>query len=157
MISLRSVLQPEDFSNIVLNELLYSDTPSEVLYQGMERNLYNLVPSRLIMSEGQSSLSLDKEAVVLVFGGAQGITAELTARFSKDYPCHYILVGRSPDPQQGNAEQYYSLKTKEEIRKCLVGEGQLKSPAEIEKKVQELFKNNQILHTIHALKENGAG
>lgn len=156
MISLQSVLQPESFSTIVLNELLYADTPSEVLYQGTERNLYNLVPSRLIMSEDKASLSLDKEAVVLVFGGAQGITAELTARFSKDYPCHYILVGRSPDPQQGNTEQYYVLKTKEELRKRLVEEGELKSPAELEKKVQELFKNNQILHTIHALKHNGA-
>jgi acyl transferase domain-containing protein/NAD(P)H-dependent flavin oxidoreductase YrpB (nitropropane dioxygenase family)/NAD(P)-dependent dehydrogenase (short-subunit alcohol dehydrogenase family) len=156
MISLQSVLQPEDFSKIVLNELLYPDTPSEVLYQGTERNLFNLVPSRLIMSEDKASFNLGKEAVVLVFGGAQGITAELTARFSKDYPCHYILVGRSPDPQQGDTELYYALKNKEDIRKRIIEEGQLKAPAEIEKKVQEIFKNNQILNTINALKNNGA-
>lgn len=156
MISLQSVLEPADFSRIVLNELLYGDAPAEVLYQGTERNLYNLVPSRLIVSDDQAALNLGKEAVVLVFGGAQGITAELTARFAKDYPCHYILVGRSPDPQQAATEAYLTLKTKDEIRKQLIEEGILKAPAEIEKKAQEIFKNNQILHAIHALKNNGA-
>ncbi|WP_245562230.1 type I polyketide synthase [Niabella aurantiaca] len=155
MVSLESVLEPEDFSEIVLNELLSPGAPSEVLYQGRERNIYNLVPSHLIRSNGHTALHLGNEAVVLVFGGAQGITAELTARFSKDYPCQYILVGRSPGPQPGS-NPYGIFKTKEQIRSRLIEEGQLKSPAEIEKKVQQLFKNNQILHTIDALKNNGA-
>ncbi len=156
MISLQSVVEPQTFAQTVWNELCYTDTPAEVLYLGTERNYYNLVPSRLLPGEGQSALNLGKEAVVLVFGGAQGITAELTARFSKDYPCHYILVGRSPGPQQGAPDQYFACKTKEDIRKQLIAEGLLKAPAEIEKKAQELFKNNQILHTMHALQNNGA-
>ncbi|MBZ4192502.1 type I polyketide synthase [Niabella beijingensis] len=154
MISLQSVLDPAAFSTIVLNELLYADRPPEVLYQGTERFRYNLVSSHLTAKEGQTTLHLGKEAVVLVFGGAQGITAELTAGFAREYPCHYILVGRSPHPVGNNP--YAALKTKDAIRKQLIEEGLLKAPSEIEKSVQELFKNNQILHAIKTLENNGA-
>lgn len=156
MISLQSVLEPEAFARIVLQELLYADAPSEIVYRGTARHYYNLVPADLVRSAGAAMPDLDKEAVVLVFGGAQGITAELTNRFAKDYPCHYILVGRSPDPQQHNDGRYTACNTKEEIRNQLIAEGVLKSPAGIEKKAQELFKHNQILQTIQALQRNGA-
>ena len=92
---------------------------------------------------------------MLVFGGAQGITAELTTRFSKDYPCHYILVGRSADPRNGQ-ENFASLKTREEIKQYLIGKGEIQKPAEIEKKTQEIYKYNQILQSIRAMEASGS-
>ncbi|MEM9338592.1 MAG: SDR family NAD(P)-dependent oxidoreductase, partial [Bacteroidota bacterium] len=97
-----------------------------------------------------------RESVVLVLGGARGITAELMIGFAKEYPCHYILVGRSPEPVPDENDVLNALKTKEEIRKAIIAGGELKTPAEIEQKTQKVFKNNEMLSTLQSFKDNGA-
>jgi acyl transferase domain-containing protein/NAD(P)H-dependent flavin oxidoreductase YrpB (nitropropane dioxygenase family)/NAD(P)-dependent dehydrogenase (short-subunit alcohol dehydrogenase family)/acyl carrier protein len=154
-INLADKLSPEKTAAIALDEILHSEGPAEVIYQDDTRQTLEPVPSRLHIGQ-TSDIQLNKQSVILVLGGAQGITAELTVRFSKDFPCHYILVGRSADPRKHMQEQYAFLKTKDEIRQYLVAQGQLKKPADIEKKTAEIHKYNQILTTIKALEQNGA-
>ncbi|WP_261387510.1 SDR family NAD(P)-dependent oxidoreductase [Chitinophaga pinensis] len=103
-----------------------------------------------------SRIALQEDSVVLVLGGAQGITAELMVRFSKDYPCHYVLVGRSQDPRTQDLPNYTALKTKEDIKQQLIREGEITTPAAIEKRASDIHKFNQILQTIRALEENGS-
>jgi len=146
---------PEKIAAITLDEILHPEGPAEVFYQNDSRQTLEPVPSRLTIGQ-TPDIRLDKQSVILVLGGAQGITAELMVRFSKEYPCHYILVGRSADPRKHMQDQYAFLKTKDEIRQYLVAQGQLKKPADIEKKTAEIHKYNQILQTIHALEQNGA-
>ncbi|TDW99258.1 type I polyketide synthase [Dinghuibacter silviterrae] len=155
MINLQNKLSPDAIAGIALDEILNPDHPSEVFYDHTVRHTHELVPSRL--AEGNvSDINLDKEAVVLVLGGAQGITAELMTRFSKDYPCRYVLVGRSLDPRLEGRDQYRFLKTREEIRQYLLARGTGGTPAEIEKRTEEIFKWNQILNTLSAMEANGA-
>src|SRR5690606_6497963 len=120
--------------------------PAEVIYLNDTRQTLEPVPSRLTIGE-TPDIHLDKQSVILVLGGAQGITSELMIRFSREYPCHYILVGRSADPRKHMQDQYAFLKSKDEIRQYLVAQGQLKKPADIEKKTAEIHKYNQVLHT----------
>jgi acyl transferase domain-containing protein/NAD(P)H-dependent flavin oxidoreductase YrpB (nitropropane dioxygenase family)/NAD(P)-dependent dehydrogenase (short-subunit alcohol dehydrogenase family)/acyl carrier protein len=146
---------PQKVAAIALDEILHPEGPAEVFYHNDIRQTLEPVPSRL--SIGQTpDIQLNKQSVVLVLGGAQGITAELMIRFSKEYPCHYILVGRSADPRKHMPDQYAFLKSKDEIRQYLVAQGQLKKPADIEKKTAEIHKYNQILQTITSLEQNGA-
>jgi acyl transferase domain-containing protein/NAD(P)H-dependent flavin oxidoreductase YrpB (nitropropane dioxygenase family)/NAD(P)-dependent dehydrogenase (short-subunit alcohol dehydrogenase family) len=140
---------------MIIEELLHPDEPAEVIYHNGSRHIFSLIPSQLPAGD-TSQLQLDKNSVVLVLGGAQGITAELMIRFAKDYPCNYILVGRSADPRNTVASQYVSLDSKEAIKKQLIAEGQLTKPADIEKKAGEIHKSNQILNTIRSLEKNGA-
>ncbi len=153
-INLMSRLSPENMALITLDELLHTDEPAEVFYNETGRHIFEQVAEQLAAGR-TPNIHLDKEAVVLVFGGAQGITAELTTRFSKDYPCHYILVGRSADPRNGQ-ENFASLKTREEIKQYLIGKGEIQKPAEIEKKTQEIYKYNQILQSIRAMEASGS-
>jgi acyl transferase domain-containing protein/NAD(P)H-dependent flavin oxidoreductase YrpB (nitropropane dioxygenase family)/acyl carrier protein len=156
MISLAAKLPVPDIATIALNEILNPDEPSEVIYDGRNRQIMELIPSQLVAGLQESHIKLDKEAVVLVFGGAQGITSKLVAHLASEYPCRYILVGRSPDPRTVNLEQFFGMITKDEIRSCLVKQAALKKPAEIEQETSRIYKNNQILQTITALENNGS-
>ncbi|HWK03478.1 MAG TPA: SDR family NAD(P)-dependent oxidoreductase [Puia sp.] len=146
---------PAHIAAILLDELSNVDHHSEVIYQDSVRQTAGWIPSELTI--GQSNgLRLDKDAVVLVLGGAQGITAELMIRFSKEYPCHYILVGRSPDPGTGTPGPQPIPENKEDIRQWLIRQGELKSAADIERRAEQLFKSAQIRQTLQSLENNGA-
>lgn len=154
LVSLETMMSAEEVANITLNEILNPDTPSEIIYHGNKRQIMELIPAELITGLEDSHIQLDKNAVVLVLGGAQGITAELMIHFAKDYPCTYILVGRSADPKSAVQGKAASLKTKDEIRSYLVQQGEFKKPAEIEQETARIYKNNQILNSM-AMLENG--
>lgn len=153
LVGLTEKLPAEVIAEITLNEILNRDKPSEVIYTESGRQILELIPAEL--SKG-APIQLDKDAVVLVLGGAQGITSNLIAHFAKDYPCRYILVGRSPDPRSNGLDQFSSLKTKDEIRNHLIRQGELKKPAEIEQETSRIDKNNQALDTIASLELNGS-
>ncbi|MCX2453793.1 SDR family NAD(P)-dependent oxidoreductase [Pedobacter sp. PLR] len=156
VLSLTNKLTAEQIADLTLNEVLNPDLPSEVIYNENGRQTMELIPEQLVIGTADAQIQLDKEAVVLVLGGAQGITAELTMRFAKDYPCRYILVGRSPDPRSNGLEQFSFMKTKEEIRAYLIKLGEFKKPAEIEQETSRIYKNNQALQTITALEMSGS-
>lgn len=144
---------PESVAGIAVQELRQRDEPSEIIYEGNERFINIPVPSRL--AAGRTSIELEKDSVVLVLGGAQGITAELMIHFAREYPCTYILVGRSENPA-GGTNGASLLKTKEEIRQYLVKRGDLRTPAAIEQETSRIHKANQILQTLHALEATGS-
>ncbi len=154
-IHLNTRLSPGKIASVVLDELVCLDAHSEVFYQDTIRQMMDLVPSELKIGM-QPDLHLDRSSVILVLGGAQGITAELMIRFAREYPCHYILVGRSPDPRTGAPDPLSRHLNKDAIRRSLIAQGELKTPAEIEKRTEEIYKRNQILHTIASLEDTGA-
>jgi len=158
----RSILSYTRFNlktlpSIILDELTVDDSFPEIIYKGTERFLYGIRMEDLIPDEAnvQTNLKLDKDSVVLVLGGAQGISSALTAQLAAEYPCHYILVGRSEqlDDPEGI---YIQLKTQMDIRKHLITVEGMKKPAEIEKKIQKIFKSNQISESIAKIEKIGA-
>jgi NAD(P)-dependent dehydrogenase (short-subunit alcohol dehydrogenase family) len=156
VVSLSTPMSTDDIADITLKEILTPDAPSEIIYQDYKRHIMELVPSQLITGLEESHIKLDKGAVVLVLGGAQGITSELMIHFAKDYPCTYILVGRSADPRDAAQTSADSLQTKDEIRDYLIKQGDIKKPAEIEKEAARIHKNNQIMRTITMMQATGS-
>lgn len=150
-----SIFDPNFLSQIAVDELLTEDeTYTEIIYKDNKRYFAKPKPVTLVKN-GSSHFSLDKDAVVVVFGGAQGITPELISELSKEYPCNYILVGRSDAPTE-EFDKYKSLDSKDKIRRYLITEENMKSPSEIEKKVQKIFKTNQINENVAKIEQNGA-
>lgn len=150
-----SIFEPNLLSQIAVDELLTQDDAyTEIIYKDNKRYFAKPKPVTLVKN-GSSHFSLDKDAVVVVFGGAQGITPELISELSKEYPCNYILVGRSDAPTE-EFDKYKSLDSKDKIRRYLITEENMKSPGEIEKKVQKIFKTNQINENVAKIEQNGA-
>lgn len=157
LISLSSPQQIDQIAEIALKEILSTDKPSEVIYKNDQRHKVDIIPSPLSTGLEEAHIQLDQKCVVLVLGGAQGITSELTKHMSQAYPCTYILVGRSADPRDeaSNVKELEAMKTKEEIRSYLIKSGTFTSPSEIEKETIKVFKNNQILRTIRDMEQMG--
>lgn len=156
LISLTSPQQIDQIAEIALKEILSTDKPSEVIYKNDQRHKVDIIPSPLSTGLSEAQIQLDKDSVVLVLGGAQGITSELAKHMSQAYPCTYILVGRSEDPRnQATNRELEVMKTKEEIRAYLIKSGTFTSPSEIEKETIKVFKNNQILRTIRDMEQLG--
>ncbi|AZB10679.1 SDR family NAD(P)-dependent oxidoreductase [Chryseobacterium sp. G0162] len=156
LISLSTPQEVDQIAEITLKEILTNDKPAEVIYKNEKRHKVDIIPSPLSTSLNEAHIQLDQKSVVLVLGGAQGITAELVKHMSQAYPCTYILVGRSADPRnEVSAKEFEGMKTKEEIRAFLIKSGKFTSPAEIEKETTKVFKNNQILRTIRDMEALG--
>ena len=156
LISLSTPQEVDQIAEITLKEILTNDKPAEVIYKNEQRHKVDIIPSPLSTSLNEAHIQLDQKSVVLVLGGAQGITAELVKHMSQAYPCTYILVGRSADPRnEASAKELETMKTKEEIRAFLIKSGKFTSPAEIEKETTKIYKNNQILRTIRDMEALG--
>lgn len=155
-INLSTSQEVDRIADITLKEILTNDKPAEVIYKNEQRHKVDIIPSPLSTSLNEAHIQLDQKSVVLVLGGAQGITAELVKHMSQAYPCTYILVGRSADPRnEASAKEFEGMKTKEEIRAYLIKSGKFTSPAEIEKETTKVYKNNQILRTIRDMEALG--
>lgn len=156
LISLSTPQEVDQIADITLKEILTNDKPAEVIYKNETRHKVDIIPSPLSTSLNEAHIQLDQKSVILVLGGAQGITAELVKHMSQAYPCTYILVGRSADPRnEASAKEFEGMKTKEEIRAYLIKSGKFTSPAEIEKETTKIYKNNQILRTIRDMEALG--
>ncbi|MBP2616611.1 type I polyketide synthase [Chryseobacterium jejuense] len=156
LISLSTPQEVDQIAEITLKEILTNDKPAEIIYKNDTRHKVNIIPSPLSTSLHKAHIQLDQKSVVLVLGGAQGITAELVKHMSQAYPCTYILVGRSADPRnEASAKDLEAMKTKEEIRAFLIKSGKFTSPADIEKETTKVYKNNQILRTIRDMEVLG--
>ncbi|MBS1659925.1 MAG: SDR family NAD(P)-dependent oxidoreductase, partial [Bacteroidetes bacterium] len=154
-IHLDGELSVREIAALVVDELSITERQPEVYYQEGSRKVMRMMPSELAVGQ-QAGVNLESSSVILVLGGAQGITAELMIGLSREYPCRYVLVGRSSDPRMEQDLSDGHVLSKEVLREVLIGRGQLKSPAEIERKVDDIYKRNQILHTITSLEKNGA-
>lgn len=153
-ISISTMLDNKELSGIVLQELTTESKYPEIVYEGKER--FKVVPKIMNLNEkelSEATLELDTEAVVLVLGGAQGITPHLLSKFAKECPCHYVLVGRTEF--NGVDESHKYLETIEEIRQHLITVEGLKQPKEIELQTKQIFKTKQIALSIDLVEQAG--
>ncbi|WP_264524417.1 type I polyketide synthase [Flavobacterium sp. N502536] len=157
LITLNTPQEIEQIAEITLREILTADQSAEVIYKHDQRHKVDIIPSPMLTALDQAHIHLDQKSVVLVLGGGQGITAELVKHMSAAYPCTYILVGRSTDPREVNTDskELELMKSREEIRSYLIKTGNFTTPPQIEKETSRIFKNNQILRTIHDMEQLG--
>ncbi|WP_257667609.1 type I polyketide synthase [Parapedobacter tibetensis] len=153
VIHVESATGIEQMAAWVLDELAHPEGTMEIVYKEGLRHVWQHVPEDLETGHS-ASLALDEEDVILVFGGAQGITAQLMQHVANDSPCRYVLVGRTP--LITIEEEFASLMDFETIKKTLIDSGRYTSPAEITRRANEIFKTNQIRESLAAFGQCGA-
>jgi acyl transferase domain-containing protein/NAD(P)H-dependent flavin oxidoreductase YrpB (nitropropane dioxygenase family)/NADP-dependent 3-hydroxy acid dehydrogenase YdfG len=98
---------------------------------------------------------LDDSSVVLVLGGAQGISPTLVARVAQDQPCHFVLVGRTPR-NLALVERFADQATAGDIQKHLIEADGLTKPKQIQAQVQAILKARHIEAAITQVAATGA-
>ena len=102
--------------------------------------------------------SINTDSVVLVSGGARGITAQCVIRLAEHARCKFILVGRTPveDPLPDWAGQPLSeAEMKKRIMADMQSSGQKPTPAAVQRVFRGIASRQEIQATLGAVR--GAG
>jgi NAD(P)-dependent dehydrogenase (short-subunit alcohol dehydrogenase family) len=150
---------PDVVSRNVLGELGADDPEVEVGYAGNRRVVPRVMPAPFIEGDGQAPLGSD--SVVLVTGGARGITAEVAEELARRYRPTLVLVGRQPLPEAEEPRSTAGLDSARELKSALMAElrrnnGRPPAPAELERAYRALLRDREVRRRLGAMREAGA-
>ncbi len=103
--------------------------------------------------------AITRDSVVLVSGGGRGITATCVKQLAKEYPCRYILLGRSP-LDEGNSNLAELPKSDSALKQILmdrmIKQGIKPAPQTVEKQFRQIRAQQEISATLNDLSVSGA-
>ncbi|MFD9301965.1 SDR family NAD(P)-dependent oxidoreductase [Streptomyces sp. NPDC060048] len=105
------------------------------------------VPAPLAPADGPPPL--DRGSVVLLTGGARGITARTALALARATGCHVELMGRTPQPPP-EADEFGHATDRVALRAALIATG-LRTPAEIEAAASRILAEREVRGTLSAL------
>ncbi|MFI6335801.1 SDR family oxidoreductase [Streptomyces sp. NPDC050535] len=157
---------PEEVASDLVAELTASDREPVVLRSpGVRRGLrmaeegLGLLGSTGAGPAGDGAaeavaLGLDSDSVVLLVGGARGITARFAATLAGASRCRIELFGRTALPEGEEDPSLAAARTAGELRTALIASG-LRVPAEIERAINRIQAEREVRGTL--LKLAGLG
>lgn len=103
-------------------------------------------------------LPVDAESVVLITGGAYGVTADVAKELARLAKPRLVLVGRSrlPGPEAAETAGLAGGALRARLIELAKGAGQKILPAEIEKSMKRILKDRQIRENIEACQAAGS-
>lgn len=102
------------------------------------------------------ALELAAGSVVLLTGGARGITAEIAVTLANRWQPTLVLVGRSPLPEGDEPAATAGLTDLAELKAALAKELGSPKPAEVEQAYGRLLKSREVRRTLARLTAAGA-
>ena len=102
---------------------------------------------------------IDKNSVVLVSGGARGITAQCVVRLAQAFSAHYLLIGRTavdqvlPDWTEADLNE---KEIKEQIMHELAEKDQKTTPRRIENRFKQIRAQQEVQATLAQIAQTGA-
>ena len=139
----------------LVDELLDLDAPAAVSWAGGQRTS-RVVRAPREVPAGYPSLDLTPESVVVITGGARGITARVAEGLARTAPCRVVLVGRSPFPTEDEDPRTAAATDTPSLRRALLEIGELRTPAEIEAACSRIEGAREMRATMATLKSVAA-
>ncbi|ASQ92492.1 type I polyketide synthase [Streptomyces sp. 11-1-2] len=97
-----------------------------------------------------AALGLDRDAVVVLVGGARGITARCAATLASAARCRIELLGRTPEPVGPEDPATAGARDETALRAALAARGGL-GPAEIQREAARILARREVAATIEEL------
>ena len=150
--------EPALLASWLLAELDDPDGPVEVGYDGPQR------VTRVVVAEGRdhedetaagARVHLGPESVVLLTGGARGITARTALALARRHGCRIELVGRSPLPTGDEPGHVAAAADRAALRQVLLASGDFSTPAAIEAECSRLLAEREVRSTLATLADLG--
>jgi acyl transferase domain-containing protein/NAD(P)H-dependent flavin oxidoreductase YrpB (nitropropane dioxygenase family)/ABC-type nitrate/sulfonate/bicarbonate transport system substrate-binding protein/NAD(P)-dependent dehydrogenase (short-subunit alcohol dehydrogenase family) len=153
------MVSPGDLATKVLQEMLAGDGEVEVGYKGARRLVLRPTPS-LLDRDQSPALELEPSSVILLTGGARGITAEVARELSERYQPTLLLAGRTPLPQAEESPETRGLNSPRELKAAIMeqmrGTGLAITPAKVEAAYNQVLKEREIRENLRAMQSAGA-
>ncbi|MFF2009650.1 SDR family NAD(P)-dependent oxidoreductase [Streptomyces sp. NPDC058195] len=156
-----------DVAGALLTEAAATDREPVVLTDAAVRRALRLTPTGLgaLAETGAGpagdgvaeaeAVGLDRDAVVLMVGGARGITARFARTLAATSRCRLVLMGRTPVPTEAEDPATAGAQGRDALRRALLATG-LTQPAEIERRLHSLLAAREVRGTLRELRELGS-
>lgn len=149
---------PESIADALMAELFSRDGISEAGYvRGSRRTLLTRRSDRAATNP---AIGVTRSSVVLVTGGARGITAGCALEIAKAYQPRMVLVGRSPLPAAEEPADIAGITNPRELKAALMDRtqtgGQRLTPALIEAMVKRVNMDRDIRANLAAFRAAGS-
>jgi acyl transferase domain-containing protein/NAD(P)H-dependent flavin oxidoreductase YrpB (nitropropane dioxygenase family) len=151
-------MEPERIAGELLREAGLRESPLEIGLTADGRWALSLRKARADAAADIGRARLDSQGVVLVTGGANGITADIAKAIAAKFRPRLLVVGRSAAPK-AEAEETRGLAPaalKEFLINRLRAENPKVKPVEIERAWKRMLKDRQIAENLAAMKAAGA-
>ncbi|MFQ5737971.1 MAG: SDR family NAD(P)-dependent oxidoreductase [Acidobacteriota bacterium] len=150
-------VNPNDASDQIaghlFDELLDDEALVEVGYERESRRRLELVSAGL---DGKlQELTLGPESVVLLTGGARGITATIAIALAERFGCRLELVGRSAPPSGKEDPELAAATDAVAVRRVLIGRSESPDPKRIETECARILAAAEIGRTLASIGEAG--
>ena len=145
-------LQGSDAARAIVAELFRAG-PVEVGLSATGRSVLELVGGELPSANGFSPL--EEGDVVVLSGGARGVTAEVALALAKSSRPTLVLLGRSPEPEP-EPEWLAKLRTEAEIKHAALASGDATSPREAGEIYKRIRAEREIRTNLERINETGA-
>ncbi len=150
---------PAAHAACVLAELSDRDGPVEVGYDGPQRTTRIVTADHLDPTGSPADIGaripLDRDSVVMLTGGARGITARAAIALARRHRCRIELVGRTPLPTDPEDPSLASAPDRPALRRALLASGELATPADIEAACTRVLAAREVRSTLATLAEIG--
>ncbi|MEU8032310.1 SDR family NAD(P)-dependent oxidoreductase, partial [Streptomyces sp. NPDC049099] len=103
-----------------------------------------------------AALGLDRDSVVLLVGGARGITARFAATLAGACRCRLELLGRTPAPTAAEDPRTAAARTPVALRAALAAEPGAPGPAGINRAAELVLAQREITSTLEELRALGS-
>lgn len=142
----------------LLEELLDPEGPAVVGWDGDTRYGLQIDAEELppaIAGQFPQIPHLDERSVMLLTGGARGITAQFALALARDTGCHIALIGRSPLPADPEPPDTAAAKDRIALRRALAARG-LRVAAEIDTVSSRILADREMRATLSQLERFAA-
>ncbi len=142
-----------------LTREMAADGPAEIGYRGGQRLALEIdlvdVPPRV-----DATTSPWNGGIVLVTGGARGITARVAEEIARQKPCRFVLVGRSPAPAEQEPTWSETAADLPSMRRAaathLQQTGRPVAPREVESLARGALADREVRQSLATLRSVGA-
>jgi NAD(P)-dependent dehydrogenase (short-subunit alcohol dehydrogenase family) len=150
---------PTRLAELLCTELVSNDELVEVGYVDGKRCGLNVVPAPQRGDGRGAGITIDSSSVVLLTGGARGITGLVAIALARRYRCRLELVGRSALPDPVEDPELAGATDAPALRRRLIehasGNG-APNAAEIEARCRRLVADREIRTTLGAIRAAGS-
>lgn len=150
-------------ANVIVDELTNPSCERvEIGHRGGKRWGLDVKAAEFADSERElcGSLDLNENSVVLVTGGARGITAEVALELSHVYRPKLVLVGRSPLPSEQEPEWSADLTSAKDLKAAIMEQlrssNQTVKIATVESMYQKLLREREMRSAVKAMRESAS-
>jgi malonyl CoA-acyl carrier protein transacylase len=136
-------------------------SPNDTLQVGLPGDRRLTVVPQIAPVDGRPVRQIQSDWVILLTGGARGVTAEIARQLAERYQPTLVLAGASPLPSGPEAADTAGIVEPPKLKAALLARLRAASatavkPAAVEAALQRLLKDREITANIEGLKKAGA-